>query len=72
MAARETAGRHDLEALAGKAREGREAQRAEHAVGVHVVHAGLDVPGATAHLLVAQRLHAVLLLGRPTTELRPM
>ena len=50
-----------LEALAGKAGEGREAQRAEHAIGVHVVHAGLDVEGAAAHLLVAERLHAVFI-----------
>src|SRR5690606_8931933 len=52
-----------LEVLAGKAGEGGEADRAEDTVGAHVVDACLDVPGATAHVLVAQRLHAVLLLG---------
>ncbi|MNR10053.1 hypothetical protein D3C85_1262830 [compost metagenome] len=50
-----------LEALAGEAGKGREAQRAEDAVGAHVVDPRLDVPGAAAHLLVTQRLHAVFL-----------
>ncbi|MNQ06009.1 hypothetical protein D3C85_187520 [compost metagenome] len=50
-----------LEALAGEAGEGRETQRTENAVGVHVVDTVHDAPGTTAHLVVAQRLHAVFL-----------
>ncbi|MNF85122.1 hypothetical protein D3C84_675080 [compost metagenome] len=57
-----TVGMH-LETLASKAGESRKAQRTEHAIGVHVIDTVADVPGATAHLVVAQRLHAVLLLG---------
>ncbi len=50
-----------LEALPGETRERREAQGAQHAVGIHVIHARLDIPGAAAHVLVAERLHAVFL-----------
>ncbi|MNH04033.1 hypothetical protein D3C79_633090 [compost metagenome] len=50
-----------LKALPGKTREGGEAQGAQYAVSVHVVDTVLDVPGATTHLVVAQRLHAVFL-----------
>src|SRR5690606_3982701 len=52
-----------LEPLAGEARKGRKADRAEDAVSAHVIDPGLDVPGATAHVLVAQWFHAVLLFG---------
>src|SRR6202012_3282447 len=51
-----------LKALTGKARESREAQRTEDAVGVHVVDAGLDVPGTATHMFVAERFHSVLFL----------
>ncbi len=44
---------------AGELREGREADRAEHAVGVHVLDARLDVPGALADMAVGRRLDAV-------------
>ena len=54
--------RHDLETLAGKTGKRRKAQRTEHAIGVHVFDARLDIPGSAAHLLVRERLHAVLFL----------
>ena len=41
----------------------REAERPEDPVRVHVVDAGIDVPGALTKLLVAGGLHAVLVLG---------
>src|SRR5690606_18426863 len=49
-----------LETLTGKTRERREAQGTEHAVSVHVVNTIRHAPGAAAHLVIAQRLHAVL------------
>jgi hypothetical protein len=52
-----------LKPLSRKTREGREADRTQNAIGIHVIDTGLDVPGAAAHLFVAQRLHAVFLFG---------
>ena len=51
------------EQLAAELREAREAHRAEHAVGVHVGDALVDVLAALAHLGEGRRLDAVL-LGR--------
>ena len=42
------------EQLAAEVGEGREVDRAEHAVGVHVPHPLVDVVAARAHLVVAQ------------------
>jgi hypothetical protein len=56
-------GRRILEHLTAEARERREAHRPEHAVGVHVVDARVDVETARSHLVEAGRVDAVL-LGR--------
>ena len=55
------------EQLAAELRERREAQRAEHAVGVHVLHPLVDVVAAGPHLVERRRLHAVL-LRRPAGD----
>ena len=60
---RELGIRHpELVALPGEAGERRrEVERRVHAVEVHVVHAGVDVPRAASHLVEARRLEAQLL-----------
>ena len=64
------AGRRLLaEQLADEARHGREAERAEHAVRVHVLDARVDVVAAGAELGERGRLHAVL-LGRAARRRR--
>ncbi len=52
------------EELAAELGEGREAQRTQHAVGIHVLHPLVDVVAAGTQLLERGRLEAVL-LGRP-------
>ena len=44
---------------AGESREGREVDRRQHAIDVHVVDAGLGVVGPFAHLGIGARLHAI-------------
>src|SRR5581483_1604797 len=53
------------EQLAAELRERREAQRPEHAVGVHVLDPLVDVVAAGPDLGEGRRLEAVLLLGTP-------
>ena len=43
----------------------REAERGEHPVDIHVVHAGFDVVATAPHLVEARRLHAPLRLRPP-------
>ncbi len=59
------------EQAAAEAGERREAHRAEHAAGVHVLDALVDVPAAGAHLVEGGRLDAVLLLGATGDGVEP-
>ena len=52
-----------VEQVAGKGREGWEADRGENAIGVHVTNTFVDRVDSLAHVFIAQWLHAVLFLG---------
>ena len=54
-----------VEHATAEARERREAHRTEHAVHVHVTHAGVDLVAAVAHLPERHGVHAVLLRRTP-------